>query len=457
MRRPSAPLSTETLVEETRFVLRTLVRADLFGKRARLTEAERVLDGSLSLGFSDYTGFLAKYGYVRVDTLANVVEVTEGGEALARGAEEAELAARLGRHFARELGTQQIRRPSLHGEALPAARPRSLAVDAPPQGAPQAEEIIDRRYRRGRAIAEGPLGEVFEAEQLALMRPVVMKAIRHVFRFATYLRRDEIVRRVREATFQQARLDHPHVLPVVDLLEERELLHVVVAPAPHGDLRARIRAAGEAPLSAPFVARCLLQIASALEHAHADGVLHLGLKPENVLFDARGNVRVSDFGLARVAERDDEGSAAASQPVMLSSGSIAYFAPERLRPDGVRVLGPPVDVYALGILAYECLTGRLPGRRSPLPSEVRPELPPAFDALFDRMTRDEIGDRIPTMSAVVAELHAVFGPAITGGAGHVLTTAHEARPEGAAPTSVELTTGEVDVSEVEDVEPASRA
>jgi serine/threonine protein kinase len=142
---------------------------------------------------------------------------------------------------------------------------------------------------------------------------------------------------------------------------------------------------------------------------------------------------------------------------MLSSGSIAYFAPERLRPDGVRVLGPPVDVYALGILAYECLTGRLPGRRSPLPSEVRPELPPAFDALFDRMTRDEIGDRIPTMSAVVAELHAVFGPAITGGAGHVLTTAHEARPEGAAPTSVELTTGEVDVSEVEDVEPASRA
>ena len=84
MRRPGVQLSLEVLVEESRFILRTLLRDDLFGKRVRLTEAERVLDSSISLTFADYCGFLNKFGYVRIDQLANVIEVTEGGAGIAQ-------------------------------------------------------------------------------------------------------------------------------------------------------------------------------------------------------------------------------------------------------------------------------------------------------------------------------------------------------------------------------------
>ena len=93
----------DVLVEEARFILRTLQRSDLFGDRVRLTEAERVLDTSISLSFADYCAFLNKYGYIRLDQLANIIEVTEGGVHVAQNLNDAEFYARLGRHFAKEL------------------------------------------------------------------------------------------------------------------------------------------------------------------------------------------------------------------------------------------------------------------------------------------------------------------------------------------------------------------
>src|SRR5688572_5292204 len=154
MRRPGTPLTHEVLVEEARFILRTLQRDDLFGDRVRLTEAERVIDSSISLSFADYCGFLNKYGYVRIDQLANLIEVTEGGALVAQDVDDAEFHARLSRHFQRELGTQPVLRP-LPGSPQAQTEPPQATRLARPQASPAAapvsagEEVLDRRYRRG--------------------------------------------------------------------------------------------------------------------------------------------------------------------------------------------------------------------------------------------------------------------------------------------------------------------
>src|SRR5687767_11308889 len=144
MRRPGTPLTHEVLVEEARFILRTLQRDDLFGDRVRLTEAERVLDSSISLNFADYCGFLNKYGYVRIDQLANLIEVTEGGALVAQDLDDAEFHARLSRHFQRELGTSPVLR----------ALPRDTAVPAPAEAA-QGTQVV-RTPRPLPATSERP-------------------------------------------------------------------------------------------------------------------------------------------------------------------------------------------------------------------------------------------------------------------------------------------------------------
>jgi serine/threonine protein kinase len=414
MRRPGVQLSLEVLVEESRFILRTLLRDDLFGKRVRLTEAERVLDSSISLTFADYCGFLNKFGYVRIDQLANVIEVTEGGAAIAQSGDDPEFQARLSRHFARELGTTQVKRPVPPVPSAPAAeptmtvRPRSIAPEAPAPVAAPGEEIIDRRYRRGTTLGAGPIGQVFEGEHIGLGRPVVIKEARAIFQFVSYLKRDEIVRRLKSAVQAQASLIHPGIAQVLDQNHEREFPYFVLEHAGGGNLRRRMAAAGDGRMSVTLAVRVLLQVLYALRHAHQRGVPHLGLKPENVLFDSLGNVKLTDFGLARAMDRDDE--ATTSQiPVLVGSGTVGYFAPERLQPAASQPAGPQADIYSVGILCYEMLTGKLPGRRSPLPSQARKDVPAAFDDVFDKMTRDDLSERYRNVDEVLAGVYKAFG------------------------------------------------
>jgi serine/threonine protein kinase len=132
-------------------------------------------------------------------------------------------------------------------------------------------------------------------------------------------------------------------------------------------------------------------------------VFHRGLKPENLLIDAYGNVKVSDFGFARIVERD----AAVIRQVYVGMGNIAYMAPE-LYHDPVAA-GPQTDIYALGIIFYELLTRRLPGRRSPMPSQINARLPTGIDDIFDRMTRDSRAERYSSVDDILADISAVEG------------------------------------------------
>ncbi len=420
-------------MEESRFILRTLLRDDLFGKRVRLTEAERVLDSSISLTFADYCGFLNKYGYVRIDQLANVIEVTEGGSAIAASGEDPEFQARLTRHFARELGTTQVKRapgaggpPSIPPEPTMTVRPRAVAAEPAPTAGP-GEEIIDRRYRRGSSIGVGPIGQVYEGEHIGLGRPVAIKEARAIFQFVSYLKRDEIVRRLKNAVQAQASLVHPGIAQILDQNHEREFPYFVVEHAPGGNLRRRMTASGDGRMPLSLAVRVLLQVLYALRYAHGRGVVHLGLKPENVLFDGFGNVKLTDFGFARTMDREDE--ATTSQiPVLVGSGTVGYFAPERLQPTPGEPAGPQADIYSLGILTYEMITGKLPGRRSPLPSQARKEVPAAFDDVFDKMTRDDLTERYRTVDEVLAGVYKAFGQKEVFTEGTILLWAQDPAP-----------------------------
>jgi serine/threonine protein kinase len=463
MRRPGMQLTHEVLVEEARFILRTLQREDLFGERVRLTEAERVLDTSISLSFADYCGFLNKYGYVRIDQLANLIEVTEGGAQVAQDLDDAEFHARLSRHFAKELsavGSLPVR-PLPRTEIAPSNRPTS--PPAPPERSTPTtgEDVLDRRYRRGEIIGSGTTGTVYRGQHVSLARRMAIKEARSIFQFASYLRRDEIVRRLRTTIETHASIVHPNIVQIIDQNPEREFPYFVMELAEGGNLRQRMAAGTEGRLDLPFAVRVLLQLCYALRFAHARGVLHLGLKPENVLFDHLGNVKLSDFGFTRVTERTDDSS---NTPVLVGGGTVGYMAPERLQPIFEAQVTPSADIYGLGVLFYEMITGKLPGRRSPLPSQARKDVPTTFDDVFDKMTRDELTERYAAIDDVLEGVYRAFPKQEVFTPGTILLYAEDPQPQPKAvareekpaavaapvpttPVDSESKTGEIEIAE----------
>lgn len=414
MRRTGSPLTHEVLVEEARFILKTLRRQDLFGADVKLTEAERVLDSSISLSFSDYCSFLNKFGYLRIEPEAGVVEVSEGGARIVEVLDDAEFNARLSRHFARELsGAPTPPPPVVSGRPLPRSEGPSAEGSVPRVAQVRTsadrvlDDVLDRRYRRGEMIGQGTVGTVYRGQHVSLGRDMAIKEVRSVFQFASYLRRDEIVRRLRQTVENHARLVHPNIIQILDQNSEREYPYFVMEFAAGGNLRQRIGANEDGRLPLPQAIRVLTQICYALDYAHGQGVLHVGLKPENVLFDGLGNVKLADFGFASITDRAEAGS---QTPVLVGGNAIGYMAPERLQPvggDEIK-LTPAADIYALGLLFYEMITGKLPGRRSPLPSQARKDVPSAFDDVFDRMTRDELSERYKTVDEVLTGLYKAF-------------------------------------------------
>lgn len=417
MARTGRPLNAETLTEEVRFLLKTLMRDDLFGEEVSLTEAEKLLESSLSIGFVEYCAFLKRHAYVDIDRARNTIAVLPRGKNVAEGGSDPSLSPTLAAHFAKHLeggagGTAAKMNVIVAREEpsrLP-ARPGSQPSSA--QQAPALSIALDaiavERYPLGAVIGQGSLGSVYRARDSVLERDVVVKEVRHVYEYATYLPRDEITKRVKDAVMAQAKLDHPHVLRVVDLNFVGDTPTIVLDHAAGGSLRARM-AKGLLPVN--VVVRIILQASYGLQFAHKHGVLHGGIKPENVLHDAAGNVRLSDFGFARASERMPD-MATSAPPVYVGRGNASYMGPEQLHRGEIAKAS---DVYALGILLYELLTGTLPGRRSPMPSataRVSEALgakgAAAIDDLFDRMTRDPIDERFASFDDVLVALYAVL-------------------------------------------------
>jgi eukaryotic-like serine/threonine-protein kinase len=199
-------------------------------------------------------------------------------------------------------------------------------------------------YELFREIGRGGMGVVFLARQLGLGRDVALKLIRR-----DVSGRRANVRFLAEAE-SVAAIDHAHVVRVYEFGEAEGRPYLAFEYLPGGTLADRLRG-GALPVRT--AAELMEKIALGVAAAHDRGIVHRDLKPGNVLFDAAGEPKVADFGLAK---RDDMKDLTKTGVVF---GTPAYMSPEQARGEA-RSVGPPSDVYSLGVILYECLTGRLP-------------------------------------------------------------------------------------------------
>ncbi|MGC5616300.1 PASTA domain-containing protein [Georgenia sp. Z1491] len=209
---------------------------------------------------------------------------------------------------------------------------------------PLAGHLVDERYRIIERIARGGMASVYRAQDLRLERVVAVK-IMHPHLAES----PDFVRRFRREARAAARLSHPGVVAVHDQGVAGESSYLAMELVDGPNLRDELRARGSLTLGQTL--DVLDQVLDALAAAHRAGLVHRDIKPENILVTADGRVKVADFGLARAIS---ETTAATSGTVL---GTVAYIAPETVL-DGVA--DPPADVYGVGVVAYELLTGAQP-------------------------------------------------------------------------------------------------
>ena len=429
-----AKVTKEVLCEEARFILANVMAEARYGRQNRYDDIRRVCEGAVSIPFAEYIGFLEKSGYLRNDRATESLEVTPDGETVVNGGNLTEFTERAVSHFKKLRQSRAMAVPTnvpmgSQSGAMPQPRPpevrerererdREPSVAAPlPRKDPKVQnsggrtsavvggEIgggeMENRYEKLASIGSGGMGTVYRARQVALNREVALKEIRDLFGFFSEDQRNEIVRRFTDVVRAWGNLAHPNILPIHDVNLYAEYPNVVTELAPNGSARRLINDAEEIPVELVF--KYLLQTLHALRAAHAQRVYHRGLKPEQLLIDAYGNVKVSDFGFTRIVERDH----AVIRQIYVGMGNVAYMAPE-LYSDPL-ISGPQGDIYALGIIFYELLTRKLPGRRSPMPSQINPNFPKGIDDIFDRMTRDSRGERYATVDDILDDIDKLEG------------------------------------------------
>lgn len=418
-------VTKEVLCEESRFILANVMAEARYGRQNRYDDIRKVCEGAISIPFSEYVTFLDSAGYIKHDRSSESLEVTKDGESIVNGGNLTELRERAVAHF-KTRRRKEIR--SADRDTPPPPRDPPPRDPPPRDPAPydrgtsdrfkitssggrgsamvggeiqSSSELLDSRYEKLATIGTGGIGTVYRARQVPLNREVAVKEVRDLFSYFNEDQHSEIVRRFTEVIRAAAQMAHPNVLPIHDVNLEREHPYVVSELAPNGSCRRLIKDAESIPVG--LVLKYLLQGLHALNAAHTQRVYHRSLKPENLLIDAYGNVKVSDFGFSKIVERD----VAVIQQVYVGMGNIAYMAPELY--NDANSAGTQTDIYAMGIIFYELLTRRLPGRRSPMPSEINDSLPKGIDDIFDRMTRDSRSERYTSVDDILDDIDSLEG------------------------------------------------
>lgn len=259
-------------------------------------------------------------------------------------------------------------------------------------------------YHIEEVLGRGGMGVVYRAVQPRLRRSVALKVITPALAHDTTFRE-----RFERESALAASIEHPHVLPVYEAGEDGGCLYLAVRFVDGTDLAAVLRRSG--PLHPTRAVRLLQQIGSALDAAHGAGLVHRDVKPANVLVTGDPEVEhsyLTDFGLTK-RSGSQTGLTATGQWV----GTLDYVAPEQIRGDPVDARA---DVYALGCLLYELLTGQPPYARDndaatmwahlsdppPAPSAADPSLPPALDGVVARALAKDPAARYPTAGGLAA-------------------------------------------------------
>jgi eukaryotic-like serine/threonine-protein kinase len=266
--------------------------------------------------------------------------------------------------------------------------------------------LIDNRYAVLDTLGEGGMARVYLAHDNVLERDVALKALRE-----QYANDEGFVERFRREARSAAGLNHPSIVQVYDQGRAQDgTYYMAMECVPGGTLKDRIKTQG--PLEPGEAAGIASRVAEALEVAHGRGIVHRDIKPQNVLLSASGEAKVADFGIARAA------SSKTITDTNLVLGTSAYMSPEQVRGDRA---GPASDLYSLGVVLYEMLTGEQPYRAdepiatamkhldepTPHPRAANPAVPEELDALVVKLLAKRPEDRYASAAELAEDLRRV--------------------------------------------------
>jgi serine/threonine-protein kinase len=275
---------------------------------------------------------------------------------------------------------------------------------------------LDGQYELDRELGRGGMGIVYLARDVKLKRQVAIKLLPPELAFRLEIRS----RFLREAE-TAAQLQHPNIVPIYAVDEREGLVFFVMQFVEGENLAKRLHGAG--PASPIEARRVLREVADALAYAHARGVIHRDIKPDNVLLTPEGRAMVTDFGIARAIS---DGAETRLTATGVAIGTPAYMSPEQCAGD--REVDGRSDLYALGVLGYQMLAGRLPFEANttpallvkhlserPLPIEqVRADLPPDLARAIMICLEKDPANRFPSAEALATALDTGQVPAWTG-------------------------------------------
>jgi eukaryotic-like serine/threonine-protein kinase len=266
--------------------------------------------------------------------------------------------------------------------------------------------IVDGRYVLAECLGSGGMAEVYLAHDEVLARDVALKVLR-----SQYVRDEEFAERFRREARSAASLSHPNIVRVYDRGETEDgTCYIAMEYVSGGTLKKRIEEKG--PFEPRKAAAVAAQIADALGEAHEHGVIHRDIKPQNVLVTSSGDLKVTDFGIARAA------SAATISVTNAVFGTAGYLSPEQALGEPV---SPASDLYSLGVILYEMLTSELPYTADnpmavcmkhvtePLrpPKKLNPAIPEEMNALVVKLLAKDPADRYGTASELLDDLERV--------------------------------------------------
>jgi serine/threonine-protein kinase len=266
-------------------------------------------------------------------------------------------------------------------------------------------KVLGNRYRLIELIGEGGMALVYKAECSLLCRTVAIKILR-----PQYASDVDFVERFRREARAAASLSHPNVLNIYDVGQDEGIDYIVMEYVPGENLKNIIRR--EAPFSVKKALEITRQIAEALHHAHQRNIIHRDIKPHNILVTPEGQIKVTDFGIARAIS----GASLTQAGEVL--GSVQYSSPEQAKGG---IVGPQSDLYSLGCVLYELLTGRVPfsgdttvsialqhleGEYIPV-HELRPDVPQKVENLLNTAMETDPSARYPSALAMLKEISSI--------------------------------------------------
>ncbi|UCZ51782.1 Stk1 family PASTA domain-containing Ser/Thr kinase [Bacillus shivajii] len=269
-------------------------------------------------------------------------------------------------------------------------------------------ERINERYQIVKPVGGGGMADVYLAHDIILDREVAVKVLK-----AQFSKDDEFIRRFRREAQAATSLAHPNVVNIYDVGEEKDLYYIVMEYIDGLTLKDYIQQKGK--LDVHEAVSYMEQMVSAIDHAHENRIIHRDLKPHNILISKDGQAKITDFGIARAIS---EATITHTNSVL---GSVHYLSPEQARGGNVTYQS---DIYSLGVVMYEMLTGEVPFQgdtavsvaikhlQTPLPylRDMDPNIPQSVENVVLKATAKDPSDRFLSAGELLTDLHTVLSP-----------------------------------------------